>query len=43
VYTHRLRKKLRDEDGRLLKTVPGIGYQLTAGPTTEHPQPATNP
>jgi two-component system KDP operon response regulator KdpE len=42
VYTHRLRKKLRDEDGELLKTVPGIGYQLTAEPTTEHPQPATN-
>jgi two-component system KDP operon response regulator KdpE len=30
VYTHRLRKKLRDEDGQLLKTVPGIGYQLVA-------------
>jgi two-component system KDP operon response regulator KdpE len=28
VYTHRLRKKLGDEDGRLLRTVPGIGYQL---------------
>lgn len=28
VYTHRLRKKLGDEDGRMLKTVPGIGYQL---------------
>ena len=28
VYTHRLRKKLGDEEGRLLKTVPGIGYQL---------------
>jgi two-component system KDP operon response regulator KdpE len=30
VYTHRLRKKLGDEDGQLLKTVPGIGYQLVA-------------
>ncbi len=28
VYTHRLRKKLGDEDGRILRTVPGIGYQL---------------
>ena len=28
VYTHRLRKKMGDEEGRLLKTVPGIGYQL---------------
>src|SRR6202167_5859927 len=28
VYTHRLRKKMGDEDGRLLKTVPGVGYQL---------------
>jgi two-component system KDP operon response regulator KdpE len=28
VYTHRLRKKLRDEDGHILRTVPGIGYQL---------------
>jgi two-component system, OmpR family, KDP operon response regulator KdpE len=28
VYTHRLRKKLGDEEGRILKTVPGIGYQL---------------
>ena len=27
-YTHRLRKKLGDDDGRLLRTVPGIGYQL---------------
>ena len=30
VYTHRLRKKLGDEDGSILKTVPGIGYQLVA-------------
>jgi two-component system KDP operon response regulator KdpE len=32
VYTHRLRKKLHDEEGRILKTVPGIGYQLVADP-----------
>jgi two-component system KDP operon response regulator KdpE len=38
VYTHRLRKKLGDEDGHILKTVPGIGYQLVADP---HPS-ATN-
>ncbi len=31
VYTHRLRKKMGDEEGRLLKTVPGVGYQLVAG------------
>ena len=30
VYTHRLRKKMGDDDGRLLRTVPGIGYQLVA-------------
>jgi two-component system, OmpR family, KDP operon response regulator KdpE len=30
VYTHRLRKKLGDEDGTMLRTVPGIGYQLLA-------------
>jgi two-component system KDP operon response regulator KdpE len=28
VYVHRLRRKLGDESGRLLKTVPGIGYEL---------------
>jgi two-component system KDP operon response regulator KdpE len=28
VYMHRLRKKLGDDDGRLLRTIPGIGYQL---------------
>jgi two-component system KDP operon response regulator KdpE len=28
VYTHRLRKKLGDDSGEMLKTVPGIGYQL---------------
>jgi two-component system KDP operon response regulator KdpE len=38
VYTHRLRKKLGDENGTMLKTVPGIGYQLIAegAPTTSH-------
>ena len=38
VYTHRLRKKMGDEEGRVLKTVPGIGYQLVPG---DHP-PAPN-
>ena len=28
VYTYRLRRKLGDEEGRLLHTVPGIGYRL---------------
>jgi two-component system KDP operon response regulator KdpE len=28
VYAHRLRKKLGDENGTILRTVPGIGYQL---------------
>jgi two-component system, OmpR family, KDP operon response regulator KdpE len=28
VYAHRLRKKLGDEEGRILRTIPGIGYQL---------------
>ncbi len=31
VYTHRLRKKLGDDEGRLLKTIPGVGYQLVPG------------
>jgi len=30
VYIHRLRKKMNDDEGRLLRTVPGIGYQLMA-------------
>jgi two-component system KDP operon response regulator KdpE len=30
VYAHRLRKKLGDDDGTILRTVPGIGYQLVA-------------
>jgi len=34
VYTHRLRKKIGDDDGHVLKTVPGIGYQLLAD---DHP------
>ena len=37
VYSHRLRKKMGDEEGRLLKTVPGVGYQLVAG---DHPDAA---
>ena len=28
VYTHRLRKKLGDDNGTMLRTIPGIGYQL---------------
>lgn len=28
VYTHRLRKKMGDHEGTILKTIPGIGYQL---------------
>ena len=28
VYTHRLRKKMGDDEGLILKTIPGIGYQL---------------
>ena len=32
VYTHRLRKKMGDEEGRILKTIPGIGYQLVPDP-----------
>jgi two-component system KDP operon response regulator KdpE len=39
VYTHRLRKKLGDEDGHVLKTVPGIGYQLVAD---DHPSPSAS-
>jgi two-component system KDP operon response regulator KdpE len=40
VYMHRLRKKIGDEDGHLIRTVPGIGYELVADdepdPTTTH-------
>jgi len=32
VYIHRLRKKMNDDEGRILRTVPGIGYQLVADP-----------
>jgi len=35
VYIHRLRKKMDDDEGRILRTVPGIGYQLVADPHTE--------
>jgi two-component system, OmpR family, KDP operon response regulator KdpE len=28
VYAHRLRRKLDDDEGRIIRTVPGIGYQL---------------
>src|ERR1700689_1014347 len=35
VYIHRLRKKLNDDEGRILRTVPGIGYQLVADPDAE--------
>lgn len=42
VYAHRLRRKLGDDDGRLLKTVPGIGYQLTAEPHVPQDHPPTN-
>ncbi|HEX4128332.1 MAG TPA: response regulator transcription factor [Acidimicrobiales bacterium] len=31
VYTHRLRKKMGDEEGQMLKTIPGVGYQLVPG------------
>jgi two-component system, OmpR family, KDP operon response regulator KdpE len=29
-YVHRLRHKLGDADGRLIRTVPGVGYTLSA-------------
>ena len=32
VYIHRLRKKMDDDEGRTLRTIPGIGYQLVADP-----------
>jgi two-component system KDP operon response regulator KdpE len=35
VYAHRLRRKLGDDDGLMLRTVPGIGYQLTSDAPTE--------
>ncbi len=30
VYVYRLRRKLGDPQGRLLRTAPGIGYSLNA-------------
>ena len=41
VYTHRLRKKLNDDEGRILRTVPGLGYQLVAEASSEGPSPVT--
>lgn len=32
-YVHRLRQKLDDEQGRLIQTLPGIGYTLATGPS----------
>jgi two-component system KDP operon response regulator KdpE len=32
VYAHRLRKKLGDDKGEIVRTIPGIGYQLTVEP-----------
>jgi DNA-binding response OmpR family regulator len=29
-YVHRLRQKLHDPSGELIKTAPGIGYSLSA-------------
>jgi two-component system, OmpR family, KDP operon response regulator KdpE len=31
VYVHRLRHKLADEQGSLLRTIPGVGYALGSG------------
>ncbi len=30
VYVHRLRHKLGDVDGRIIRTAPGVGYVLGA-------------
>jgi two-component system KDP operon response regulator KdpE len=38
VYTHRLRKKMGDEEGHMLKTIPGVGYQLVPGAHSGAPQ-----
>jgi len=35
VYIHRLRKKMNDDEGRILRTVPGIGYQLVDDPQAD--------
>jgi two-component system KDP operon response regulator KdpE len=40
VYAHRLRKKLGDEDGHMLRTVPGIGYQLMPQPQSSSAEEA---
>jgi two-component system KDP operon response regulator KdpE len=42
VYAHRLRKKLGDDDGRILRTVPGIGYQLVADSHDQRSRQAAN-
>ncbi len=31
-YVHRLRQKLDDEEGRLIQTLPGVGYALALSP-----------
>ena len=28
-YMHRLRQKLHDPSGRLIRTIPGVGYRIT--------------
>jgi DNA-binding response OmpR family regulator len=30
-YVHRLRQKVKDPDGKLIRTVPGVGYFLNSG------------
>jgi two-component system KDP operon response regulator KdpE len=42
VYAHRLRKKLGDDDGHILRTVPGIGYQLVVDAHDQESPPATD-
>jgi two-component system KDP operon response regulator KdpE len=32
VYAYRLRRKLGDTEGRFLRTLPGVGYELVDGP-----------
>ncbi|HUZ09639.1 MAG TPA: response regulator transcription factor [Acidimicrobiales bacterium] len=34
-YVHRLRQKLEDPAGRLIRTAPGVGYSLSADPDVE--------
>src|ERR1700728_474996 len=44
VYTHRLRKKMGDEEGQMHKTIPGIGYQLMPDPqASREPEAITSP